>query len=57
MRLRRGDLIVISGPQGTAAFVTNLLCNMAWHFKAVSVVASMEQAIVPDLRRCCAAIA
>ena len=53
MRIRRGDLIVVSGPpgHGKSTFVNNLLCNMAWHWKAVSVVASMEQAIVPDLRR------
>jgi twinkle protein len=53
MRIRRGDLIVITGPpgHGKSTFVNHLVCNMAWHWKAVSAIASMEQAIVPDLRR------
>lgn len=53
MRIRRGDLIVITGPpgHGKSTFVTNLIANMAWHWRMTSAVASMEQAIVPDLRR------
>lgn len=53
MRLRRGDLIVITGPpgHGKSTFVTNLICNMAWHWKATTAICSLEQAVMPDLRR------
>ena len=53
LRLRRGDLIVVTGPpgHGKSTFVNNLVCNMAWHWQAKIAMASMEQAIVPDLRR------
>lgn len=53
LRLRRGDLVVVTGPpgHGKSSFVANLACNMAWHWKARTAMASMEQAIVPDLRR------
>jgi twinkle protein len=53
LRIRRGDLIVVTGPpgHGKSSFVANLCCNMAWHWKAVIAISSMEQAIVPDLRR------
>ena len=52
-RIRRGDLIVITGPpgHGKSSFVANVICNMAWHWRATAVVASFEQQIVPDLRR------
>ena len=53
MRIRRGDLIVVTGPpgHGKSTFVNNLLCNMAWHWKATAAVCSLEQTVVPDLRR------
>lgn len=53
LRIRRGDLIVITGPpgHGKSTFVSALICNMAWHWKAKTAIASMEQSIVPDLRR------
>ena len=53
LRLRRGDFIVVTGPpgHGKSTFVANLVCNMAWYYKAKIAMATMEQAIVPDLRR------
>ena len=53
LRIRRGDLIVVTGPpgHGKSSFVANLTCNMAWHWQATTALASFEQAIVPDLRR------
>jgi twinkle protein len=53
MRIRRGDFIVVTGPpgHGKSTFISNLICNMAWHWKATTAVASFEQAVVPDLRR------
>jgi len=53
LRLRRGDLIVVTGPpgHGKSTFVANIACNMAYHWQMVTAVASMEQTIVPDLRR------
>jgi twinkle protein len=53
LRLRRGDLIVVTGPpgHGKSTFVANIACNMAWHWQTVTAMASMEQTIVPDLRR------
>ena len=53
LRLRRGDFIVVTGPpgHGKSTFVSNLVCNMAWFYKAKIAMATMEQAIVPDLRR------
>jgi len=53
MRMRRGDLIVVTGPpgHGKSTFVANLCCNMAWHWKATTAIASLEQAVMPDLRR------
>jgi twinkle protein len=53
LRIRRGDFIVVTGPpgHGKSSFVNNLVCNMAWHWQVSTAMASMEQAIVPDLRR------
>jgi len=53
LRIRRGDFIVVTGPpgHGKSTFVANLVCNMAWHWHAHSAIASLEQAVVPDLRR------
>ena len=53
LRIRRGDLVVVTGPpgHGKSSFIANLTCNMAWHWRAVTVIASMEQLVVPDLRR------
>jgi len=53
LRLRRGDFIVITGPpgHGKSTFVTNLACNMAYFYKTRIAMATMEQTIVPDLRR------
>jgi twinkle protein len=44
---------VVTGPpgHGKSSFVNNLCCNLAWHWQAKTAMASMEQAIVPDLRR------
>lgn len=53
MRMRRGDLIVVTGPpgHGKSTFVTNLVCNMAWHWNAKVALCSLESAVMPDLRR------
>jgi len=53
LRIRRGDLIVVTGPpgHGKSTFVTNLCCNLAWHWRITSAIASMESTIVPDMRR------
>ena len=53
LRIRRGDLIIVTGPpgHGKSTFVNNLACNMIWHWRAKVAMASMEQAVVPDLRR------
>src|SRR5262245_9020135 len=53
MRLRPGDLVVVTGPpnHGKSTFVQNLICNMAWHWNIRTALCSMEQPIKPDLRR------
>jgi twinkle protein len=53
LRVRRGDLIVVTGPpgHGKSSFVNNLVCNMAWHWATTAVICSLEQPVVPDLRR------
>lgn len=53
LRIRRGDLIVVTGPpgHGKSTFIANLTCNLAWHWRLTTAIASMEQTIVPDLRR------
>jgi len=52
-RVRRGDLVVVTGPpgHGKSSFVANLACNMAWHWQTSTAIASFESAVVPDLRR------
>jgi len=53
LRIRQGDLIVITGPpgHGKSSFVANLTCNLAWHWQTTAAICSMEQPVVPDLRR------
>jgi twinkle protein len=53
LRIRRGDLIVVTGPpgHGKSTFVTNVAANLAWYYKATTAIATMESAVVPDLRR------
>ena len=53
LRIRRGDLLVVTGPpgHGKSSFVNNLVCNMAWHWRVTTAIASFEQVVVPDLRR------
>src|SRR5580765_1031873 len=53
MKIRKGDLIVITGPpgHGKSSFVSNVLCNLAETWSTVSAIASFEQPLVPDLRR------
>jgi twinkle protein len=53
LRIRKGDLVVITGPpgMGKSTFVQNLCCNMGWHYETTTAIASFEQPVVPDLRR------
>jgi twinkle protein len=53
MRIRKGDLVVVTGPpgHGKTAFVNNVCLNMGWHHGTTTAMASFEQPVVPDLRR------
>jgi twinkle protein len=53
LKIRQGDLVVVTGPpgHGKSSFVANLVCNLAWSKSMVSAICSMEQPVVPDLRR------
>jgi len=53
LKIRQGDLVVVTGVpgHGKSSFVANLVCNLAWFKQTVSAICSMEQPVVPDLRR------
>ena len=53
LRIRKGDLVIITGPpgHGKSTFVNSLCCSMAWHHETTSAIASFELPVVPDLRR------
>jgi twinkle protein len=53
LKIRQGDLVVVTGPpgHGKSSMVANLVCNLAWFKQMVSAICSMEQPVVPDLRR------